>query len=199
MSGLRRWATSLAIVLLVHALLIGAACWWATRAPVLAATAPPAALMLELAPMAQAPPVPPREVATGPLQQQQQRRAPKPALREQPEAPVQPQGDLPPPRAPDPTPRRTPPTPTSRRPARHHRWPPMRPRAIPRRRRRPASAAVPRPPGKGACSGTCRSIVAIRARPSGCASRRGLRALCRGPRWRGLGVEAGPQQWLRAA
>ncbi|HEL7734552.1 TPA: energy transducer TonB, partial [Stenotrophomonas maltophilia] len=42
MSGLRRWATSLAIVLLVHALLIGAACWWATRAPVLAATAPPA-------------------------------------------------------------------------------------------------------------------------------------------------------------
>ncbi|HDX0882762.1 TPA: energy transducer TonB, partial [Stenotrophomonas maltophilia] len=40
MSGLRRWATSLAIVLLVHALLIGVACWWATRAPVLAATAP---------------------------------------------------------------------------------------------------------------------------------------------------------------
>ncbi|HDX0913498.1 TPA: energy transducer TonB, partial [Stenotrophomonas maltophilia] len=38
MSGLRRWATSLAIVLLVHALLIGVACWWATRAPVLAAT-----------------------------------------------------------------------------------------------------------------------------------------------------------------
>ncbi|HCT25768.1 MAG TPA: energy transducer TonB, partial [Stenotrophomonas sp.] len=73
MSGLRRWATSLAIVLLVHALLIGAAYWWGSRAPVQAATAPPAALMLELAPMAQAPPVPPREVATGPLQQQQQR------------------------------------------------------------------------------------------------------------------------------
>ncbi|MDH1123289.1 energy transducer TonB, partial [Stenotrophomonas maltophilia] len=51
-----------------------------------------------------APPVPPREVATGPLQQQQQRQAPKPALREQPEAPVQPQGDLPPPRTPEPTP-----------------------------------------------------------------------------------------------
>jgi protein TonB len=77
MSGLRRWATSLAIVLLVHALLIGAACWWAARAPALAATAPPAALMLELAPMAQAPPAPPREVATGPLQQQQQRQAPR--------------------------------------------------------------------------------------------------------------------------
>lgn len=69
MKGLRRWATSLAIVLLVHALLIGTACWWAARAPALAATAPPAALMLELAPMAQAPPVPPREVASGPLQQ----------------------------------------------------------------------------------------------------------------------------------
>ncbi|HFK2922501.1 TPA: TonB family protein [Stenotrophomonas maltophilia] len=104
MRGLRRWATSLAIVLLVHALLIGAACWWATRAPVLAATAPPASLMLELAPMAQAPPVPPREVATGPLQQQQQRQAPKPALREQMKAPVQPQGELPPPRAPEPAP-----------------------------------------------------------------------------------------------
>ncbi|NEK70485.1 MAG: energy transducer TonB, partial [Xanthomonas perforans] len=52
MSGLRRWATSLAIVLLVHALLIGAACWWVARAPVQAATAPPAALTLELAPMA---------------------------------------------------------------------------------------------------------------------------------------------------
>ncbi|MGB5909430.1 MAG: energy transducer TonB, partial [Stenotrophomonas maltophilia] len=49
MSGLRRWVTSLAIVLLVHVLLIGAACWWAARAPALAATAPPAALMLELA------------------------------------------------------------------------------------------------------------------------------------------------------
>lgn len=104
MSGLRRWATSLAIVLLVHALLIGAACWWAARAPVLAATAPPAALMLELAPMAQAPPVPPREVATGPLQQQQQRQVPKPALRELPKAPVQPQGDLPPARTREPTP-----------------------------------------------------------------------------------------------
>jgi protein TonB len=103
MSGLRRWATSLAIVLLVHALLVSVACWWAARAPEVAA-APPAALMLELAPMAQAPPVPPREVATGPLQQQQQRQAPKPALREQPKAPVQPQGDLPPPRTPEPTP-----------------------------------------------------------------------------------------------
>ena len=105
MSGLRRWATSLAIVLLVHALLIGAACWWVARAPVQAATAPPAALTLELAPMAQAPPAPPREVATGPLQQQQQRQqAPAPAVREQPKAPVQPQGELPPPEAPEPAP-----------------------------------------------------------------------------------------------
>jgi protein TonB len=105
MSGLRRWATSLAIVLLVHALLIGAACWWVARAPVQAATAPPAALTLELAPMAQALPAPPREVATGPLQQQQQRQqAPAPAVREQPKAPVQPQGELPPPEAPEPAP-----------------------------------------------------------------------------------------------
>lgn len=105
MSGLRRWATSLAIVLLVHALLIGAACWWAARAPAPAATAPPAALMLELAPMAQAPPAPPREVATGPVQQQQQQRqAPTPPPREQPKVPVQPQGELAPPRTPEPMP-----------------------------------------------------------------------------------------------
>ena len=105
MSGLRRWATSLAIVLLVHALLIGAACWWAAPAPAPAATAPPAALMLELAPMAQAPPAPPREVATGPLQQQQQQRqAPTPPPREQPKVPVQPQGELAPPRTPEPMP-----------------------------------------------------------------------------------------------
>lgn len=104
MKGLRRWATSLAIVLLVHALLIGTACWWAARTPALAAAAPPAALMLELAPMARAPSVPPREVATGPLQQQQQRQAPKPAPREQPKAPLQPQGDLQPPRTPEPVP-----------------------------------------------------------------------------------------------
>ncbi len=36
MSGLRRWATSLAIVLLVHALLVSVACWWAARAPAVA-------------------------------------------------------------------------------------------------------------------------------------------------------------------
>ncbi|WP_343652560.1 energy transducer TonB [Stenotrophomonas sp.] len=104
MSGLLRWATSLAIVLLVHALLIGVACWWAARASVQPSAAAPAALMLELAPMAQAPPVPPREVASGPLQQQQQRQATKPVQHEQPQVPVQPQGDLPPPRAPQPRP-----------------------------------------------------------------------------------------------
>ncbi|HIE5095364.1 TPA: energy transducer TonB [Stenotrophomonas maltophilia] len=104
MKGLQRWATSLAIVLLVHAALIGVACWWAAQAPVVAAAAAPAALMLELAPMAQAPPAPPREVATGPLQQQQQRQVTTPAPREWPKAPVLPQGDLPPPRAPEPAP-----------------------------------------------------------------------------------------------
>lgn len=104
MSAVQRWATSLAVVLLVHALLIGIACGWAARAPVVAATAAPAALMLELAPMAQAPPVPPREVATGPLQQQQQRQAPEPALREQPRVPAQPQGELAPPHTPEPRP-----------------------------------------------------------------------------------------------
>ena len=105
MSTLRRWATSLAIVLLVHALLISVVCYWHARAAPAAAVAPPAALMLELAPMAQAPPAPPREVATGPRQQQQQRQTPKPVQHTQPKAPPQPQGDLPPPRAPQPTPK----------------------------------------------------------------------------------------------
>ncbi len=58
MSGLQRWATSLAIVLLAHAVLIATAWWWASRTPPVVAAAPPAALMLELAPAAQAPPVP---------------------------------------------------------------------------------------------------------------------------------------------
>lgn len=104
MTGLQRWATSLVLVLLAHALLVGAAMWWTARAPAVSAVAPPAALMLELAPAAQAPAVPPREVATGPLQQQQQRQAPQPALREQPKAPPQPDGDLPPPRTLQPSP-----------------------------------------------------------------------------------------------
>lgn len=94
MSALQRWATSLAIVLLAHALLIGAAWWWASRVPVLAAAAPPAALMLELASAAQAPPVPPRALPAGPLQQEQQRRAPAPTQHEQIKAPPIPQGEL---------------------------------------------------------------------------------------------------------
>lgn len=104
MSTLRRWATSLAIVLLLHALLISSVWCWHARAAPRAAVAPPAALMLELAPMAQAPPAPPREVATGPLQQQQQRQAPTPLQHARPKVPPQPQGDLPPPRTPQPTP-----------------------------------------------------------------------------------------------
>ncbi|PTS78610.1 energy transducer TonB, partial [Stenotrophomonas sp. HMWF023] len=33
MSGLQRWAASLAIVLLAHAVLIGTLWWWASRTP----------------------------------------------------------------------------------------------------------------------------------------------------------------------
>lgn len=100
MSGLQRWATSLVIVLLAHALLIAAAWWWAVRAPRVAAVAPAAALMLELAPAAQAPPVPPRALPAGPLQQEQQRRAPLPRPQESIKAPPQPQGALAPPHEP---------------------------------------------------------------------------------------------------
>ncbi|WP_340570768.1 energy transducer TonB [Stenotrophomonas sp. G106K1] len=94
MSGLQRWATSLAIVLLAHAVLIAALWWWASRMPPVVAVAPPAALMLELAPAAQAPPVPPRALPAGPLQQERQRRVTVSKQREQIKAPALPQGEL---------------------------------------------------------------------------------------------------------
>ncbi|MGE6331880.1 TonB family protein [Stenotrophomonas sp. NPDC077659] len=94
MSTLRRWATSLAIVLLAHALLVCVVWWWHARAAPVAAVAPPAALMLELAPAAQAPPAPPRALPTGPLQQEQQRRESVPEQVPAPKVPPQPKGDL---------------------------------------------------------------------------------------------------------
>lgn len=94
MIGLQRWATSLAIVLLAHAVLIGTLWWWASRTPPVVAVAPPAALMLELAPAAQAPPVPSRALPAGPLQQEQQRRVIVPKQHEQIKVPALPQGEL---------------------------------------------------------------------------------------------------------
>ncbi|AWH54615.1 energy transducer TonB [Stenotrophomonas sp. ESTM1D_MKCIP4_1] len=94
MNTLRRWATSLAIVLLAHALLITAVWWWHARAVPVTAVAPPAALMLELAPTVQAPPAPPRALPTGPLQQEQQRRETLPEQPPAPKVPPRPQGDL---------------------------------------------------------------------------------------------------------
>ncbi|MDI9273365.1 energy transducer TonB [Stenotrophomonas sp. PFBMAA-4] len=96
MSTLRRWATSLAIVLLAHAVLASIVWWWHARAAPAPTAAPPAALMLELAPTVQAPPAPPRALPTGPLQQEQQRRETTPQPPPVPKVPPQPQGDLPP-------------------------------------------------------------------------------------------------------
>lgn len=104
MNTLRRWATSLAIVLLAHAVLVCAVWWWNVRAAPPAAVAPPAALMLELAPMVQAPSVPPRAVPPGPLQQEQQRSVRRSEQPPVPKAPPRPQGDL------VPTPERAPST-----------------------------------------------------------------------------------------
>ncbi|WP_313178849.1 energy transducer TonB [Stenotrophomonas sp.] len=94
MNTLRRWATSLAIVLLVHAVLIGGVWWWQGRAAPVTPVAPPAALMLELAPTVQAPPAPPRALPTGPLQQEQQKRETVREHAPAPKVPPQPKGDV---------------------------------------------------------------------------------------------------------
>ena len=63
-----RWAGSLALVLAAHALLIGGAVWWQQRAPVLVRDMPAEAVMVELAPVPEAPTAPPKEMPPGPLQ-----------------------------------------------------------------------------------------------------------------------------------
>jgi protein TonB len=85
-----RWGTSLAIVLATHAALIGGALWWANHSPVIANAAPMEAVMVELAPVPQAPPAPPTEVPPGPPQQQQVPQ-PKPAPRPTPKVPLPPE------------------------------------------------------------------------------------------------------------
>jgi len=73
-----RWAGSLAFVLAVHAVLIGGALWWQQRAPVLLSDTPVEAVMVELAPVPEAPAAPPKEIPPGPLQQEQHRPEPTP-------------------------------------------------------------------------------------------------------------------------
>ncbi|SKC74373.1 energy transducer TonB [Paraburkholderia hospita] len=64
----RRWAMSLAIVLLLHAGPVVLAAWWLD--PALVASAPqPSAVMIELAPLPTAPPAPPTEIPPGPKQE----------------------------------------------------------------------------------------------------------------------------------
>ncbi|NWF32053.1 energy transducer TonB [Stenotrophomonas sp. SAM-B] len=86
-----RWAGSLALVLAAHALLIGGAVWWQQRAPVLVSDMPVEAVMVELAPVPEAPTAPPKEMPPGPLQQEQHRPEPTPV----------PKVDLPPDDTPD--------------------------------------------------------------------------------------------------
>ncbi|MDC6679267.1 hypothetical protein OEZ78_27775, partial [Leclercia adecarboxylata] len=66
-----RWVGSLALVLAVHGALIGGALWWQQRAPVLASDTPVEAVMVELAPVPEAPSAPPKEMPPGPLQHEQ--------------------------------------------------------------------------------------------------------------------------------
>ncbi len=84
-----RWAGSLGIVLAAYALGIGATLWWVARAPAPPPSAPPASLLVELAPVAEAPPVPHTDIAQGPPQQEQHR--PEPAPRPLPALDLPPQ------------------------------------------------------------------------------------------------------------
>ncbi|MCF7752276.1 energy transducer TonB [Bacillus subtilis subsp. subtilis] len=77
-AGYARWAGSLGIVLATYAICIAATLWWLGRSPPLLASAPPQALMVELAPVAEAPPAPATDIAQGPPQQEQHRAEPEP-------------------------------------------------------------------------------------------------------------------------
>lgn len=86
-----RWLGSLALVLAVHGVLIGAALWWQQRAPVRISDTPVEAVMVELAPVPEAPSAPPKDIPPGPLQQEQHLPEPTPV----------PKIDLPPDDSPD--------------------------------------------------------------------------------------------------
>jgi len=90
-AAMLRWVGSLALVLAAHAVLIGGALWWQQRAPVRVNDTPVEAVMVELAPVPEAPSVPPKEIPPGPLQQEQHRPEPTPV----------PKVDLPPDDTPD--------------------------------------------------------------------------------------------------
>lgn len=77
-NGALRWSGSLAVVLLVHGLLVGAALWWQSTSPAQPVPAPADAVMLELAPVATAPLAAPTELAPGPTRQEQRKDKPKP-------------------------------------------------------------------------------------------------------------------------
>ena len=92
-AGHARWAGSLGIVLATYAIGIGAMLWWIGRAPPAPASAPPEALRVELAAVAEAPPVPPTDIAQGPSQQEQHRPKPEPQPLRAPVLPPQPHPD----------------------------------------------------------------------------------------------------------
>lgn len=87
-AGWLRWSGSLLIVLAVHGLAVGAALWWPTRTP------PPAdaaiqAVMVELAPLPEAPAQPATALPPGPRQVEQHKVTPAP--RQKPVLPSEPE------------------------------------------------------------------------------------------------------------
>lgn len=98
-----RWGASLGIVLAAHALAIGTATWWHGRSAHLPLPAPAEAVMVELAPLPEAPPATPTELPPGPPQQEQRKAQPKAEPEPAPEPeprPVQPDAEVALPRQP---------------------------------------------------------------------------------------------------
>lgn len=75
--GLRRWIGSLALVLAVHAIIIGGVLWGRSHDTSPAPPASAEAVMLELAPLPTAPPAPPTELPPGPPRQEQRKAQPQ--------------------------------------------------------------------------------------------------------------------------
>ena len=163
---LTRYGTSLAVVLGVHAIAIAIALHWSAPRTV---QLPPAAMVIDLAPMPAPPPPAPPKVVTPPQPPAPVEELPLPKLAEAPKPTIQvPKPVKPKPKPQPPKPEEKKPEPpkektfrdahqaTRRRPI-HRR----RNRRSPHRARR-RNRSPPKPPGKAPCWRTCRSTKSTR-------------------------------------
>lgn len=74
----RRWGTSLGLALGLHAAIVGGVLWWQARRAPEPLPVPAEAVMVELAPLPEAPPSPPAQLPPGPPRREQRKAAPPP-------------------------------------------------------------------------------------------------------------------------